>query len=265
MGIVKKYLRIIKVYFSGSLMNQMEYKFNFLFGGLFELVWLFMYIIFINIVFLNTGSIEGWSKYQVLLLTFQGGLMDSIFTFAIVPGLGQLPGLINTGTLDFFLLKPVNKTFIISLREYDFTQLKNIAINIVGLIYCLCKLNVTITFKNIMVYIFLSFCGFMIIYCIILILMTLAFWLLRIDVVMSIGSQLITVGNKPLSIYPKLMQKLLIYGFPVLIAFNFPVLYMLDKLSIQYCFLSIGMATIWWTISKIILTRGMKRYVSASS
>ena len=108
---MKKYFLIMKSYCKGSFMNQMEYKFNFIVGGSFELIWMIMYIVFIDVLFLHTESINGWGKYQMLMLTFQGALMDSIFTFSIVPGLKRLPEMINMGTLDFILLKPVNKRF----------------------------------------------------------------------------------------------------------------------------------------------------------
>jgi len=78
---MKKYLLILKAYFKGSLMNLMEYKFNFISGGTFELVWLFMYLIFIDTIFIHTETVNGWDKYRMLMLTFQGGLMDSVFTF----------------------------------------------------------------------------------------------------------------------------------------------------------------------------------------
>jgi len=265
MNIIKKYLKIIKIYFIGSLMKQMEYKFNFLFGGVFELVWLLMYLVFINIIFINTGTIGGWNRYEIMLLTFQGGLTDAVFTFAIVPGLGMLPSLINTGNLDFYLLKPVNNRFILSTHDYDFPQIKNILFNILGIIFCIYKLNLSLSMKRILGYIILSVLGFIIIYCIMLILMSLGFWLLRLDVVMSIGSQLITIGNKPFSIYPNLIQKILIYILPILIAFNFPVLHLMDSLSIFQYILAFFITLLWWGLAEIILRRGIKRYVSASS
>ena len=117
---MKRYFQIMKAYLRGSLMYQMEYKFNFLVGGTFELIWMAMYIIFINVAFLHTKDINGWNKYQMLMLTFQGGLMDSVFTFAVVPGLKRLPELINKGTLDFLLLKPVNKNLIFHLMNLIF-------------------------------------------------------------------------------------------------------------------------------------------------
>ncbi|MBR8734736.1 hypothetical protein IX329_002351 [Fusobacterium necrophorum] len=53
-----KYFKILYAYFKGSLMQQMEYKFNFLIGGTFELVWMVMYLIFIHVIFLHSNSIN---------------------------------------------------------------------------------------------------------------------------------------------------------------------------------------------------------------
>ena len=157
---MKKYLLISKAYFKGSLMNLMEYKFNFISGGTFELVWLFMYLIFIDTIFIHTDAVNGWNKYQMLMLTFQGGLMDSVFTFAIVPGLKRLPEMINTGTLDFILLKPLPPRFTVSCNEFDIPQIKNIIINIAGLIYCFIKLHIRMMPLQLAVYFLLSLNGF---------------------------------------------------------------------------------------------------------
>lgn len=262
---MKKYIFIIKSYFKGSLMNQMEYKFNFIAGGTFELIWMIMYIIFIDVLFIHTESINGWNKYQMMLLTFQGGLMDSIFTFCIVPGLKRLPEMINMGTLDFILLKPINKRFNISFNEFDIPQIKNILINIFGIIYCIEKLKIKISPINFSIYLLLSANGFFIIYSIMFILMTLAFWFMRMDIVMGIGSELITIGNKPISIYPNIIQKILIYIIPILVCFNFPILYLVSGLEIIFIVYSLFSGLLIFFISNWIFYRGLRRYVSAGS
>ncbi|SQD08349.1 Protein of uncharacterised function (DUF990) [Fusobacterium necrophorum subsp. necrophorum] len=48
--------------------------------------------------------------------------MDSIFTLLIVPGLKRLPIFINTGELDFVLLKPLNKDFIYAFLNLIFSN-----------------------------------------------------------------------------------------------------------------------------------------------
>ena len=262
---MKKYLLILKAYFKGSLMNLMEYKFNFISGGTFELVWLFMYLIFIDTIFIHTETVNGWDKYRMLMLTFQGGLMDSVFTFLIVPGLKRLPEMINTGTLDFILLKPLNQRFTISFNELDIPQIKNIIINITGLTYCFIKLNIRMTPLKLLLYILLSLNGFFLIYSIMFILMSLAFWFMRMDIVMGIGSELITIGNKPMQIYPRLLQKILIFVIPLFVCFNFPILFAVKDLSIGYILYSFAASFIFFLLSNFIFKKGVRRYVGSGS
>ena len=262
---MKKYLLILKAYFKGSLMNLMEYKFNFISGGTFELVWLFMYLIFIDTIFIHTETVNGWDKYRMLMLTFQGGLMDSVFTFLIVPGLKRLPEMINTGTLDFILLKPLNQRFNISFNEFDIPQIKNIIINITGLMYCLIKLNIRMTPLKLLLYILLSLNGFFLIYSIMFILMSLAFWFMRMDIVMGIGSELITIGNKPMQIYPQLLQKILIFVIPLFVCFNFPILFAVKDLSVSYILYSFAASFIFFLLSNFIFKKGVRRYVGSGS
>ena len=262
---MKKYLLILKAYFKGSLMNLMEYKFNFISGGTFELVWLFMYLIFIDTIFIHTETVNGWDKYRMLMLTFQGGLMDSVFTFLIVPGLKRLPEMINTGTLDFILLKPLNQRFTISFNEFDIPQIKNIIINITGLTYCFIKLNIRMTPLKLLLYILLSLNGFFLIYSIMFILMSLAFWFMRMDIVMGIGSELITIGNKPMQIYPRLLQKILIFVIPLFVCFNFPILFAVKDLSVSYILYSFTASFIFFLLSNFIFKKGVRRYVGSGS
>lgn len=246
-------------------MNLLEYKFNFISGGTFELVWLFMYLIFIDTIFIHTETVNGWDKYQMLMLTFQGGLMDSVFTFAIVPGLKRLPEMINIGTLDFILLKPLNPRFTVSCNEFDIPQIKNIIINIAGLMYCFIKLNIEMTPLTLSVYLLLSLNGLFLIYCIMFILMSLAFWFMRMDIVMGIGSELITIGNKPMQIYPRLLQKILIFVIPLFVCFNFPILFAVKDLSAYYILYSFAASGIFFLLSNVIFKRGVRRYVGSGS
>ena len=246
-------------------MNLLEYKFDFISGGTFELVWLFMYIIFIDTIFIHTNTINGWDKYQMLMLTFQGGLTDSVFTFAIVPGLKRLPEMINTGTLDFILLKPLNPRINISCHVFDIPQIKNIAINTIGLIYCLIQLNIPITPLKGVMYILLSMNGLFLIYSIMFILMSLAFWFMRMDIVMGIGSELITIGNKPMQIYPKVIQKILTFVIPLFVCFNFPVLFIVKQLSVSAIFYAFILNVLFLLLSNFIFKKGVKRYVGSGS
>lgn len=40
-----------------------------------------MYLIFIDTIFIHTETVNGWDKYRMLMLTFQGGLMEVLLLF----------------------------------------------------------------------------------------------------------------------------------------------------------------------------------------
>lgn len=262
---MRKYFRVIKAYFRYSIMMEMEYKFNFFFGGIFELLWLIMYIVLINVIFLGTTDIAGWEKYEVLLLTFQGGLIDALITLTVVPGLSQIPEYVNNGKLDFVLLKPINTRFHLSLRNFSLNQIKNVLINIMGIIYCIDKMELPIKLTGIFMYILLNMCSLLIIYNIMFLLMSLSFWVIKMDVVMNFCAELITIGNKPYTIYPSIIQKILTYGLPIIVAFNFPILNILEGNFIKLISIAIFDIFIWFIITNIILKRGLKKYVSTGS
>lgn len=261
---MKKYLSIVKTYFKYSLMLELEYKFNFFFGGIFELFWLIMYIVFLEVIF-QTGNMGGWEKNEVLLLTFHGGLMDSLFTFLIVPGLCRLPELIHTGKLDFYLLRPINKRFYISMQNYSIPQIKNIIINLCGIAYCFYRLNIQVSIMILAEYILLSFFGFIIIYSIIFIMMCTAFWVIKMDIIMGFCSELITIGNKPYTIYPKIIQKILIYAIPIIVAFNYPVISIIRNHSMELIVKAFLISGFIFILSNFIFKEGLKKYVSTGS
>ena len=265
MRLMKRYLQILKSCFQCSLMLEMEYVFNFFFGGLFELAWLIMYILLLNVIFLGTGAIGDWGKYEVLLLTFQGGLTDALMTCFAVPGLSRLPQLVNTGELDFYLLKPIHLRFNLSVKNFSFSQSANVVINIGGILYCLHQLKARPSVGLVLGYLLVSLSGFIIIDSILFALMSLSFWLFRMDGVMGVCPELITVGNKPYTIYPRILQKILIYMVPILAAFNGPVIFLIRNHSPVVMLVPAGCAAVWIAVSNFIFKRGLKKYVSAGS
>lgn len=191
--------------------------------------------------------------------------MDAFFSMIFVPGLSRLPELVGSGGLDFFLLKPINQRFIISFNDFDISQLKNIVIILCGIVYVIFDMPITISLPVLLIYLLLSLNGFIIIYSLLFILMSLSFWVIRMDVVMRIGSELISIGNKPMSIYPKIVQKVLIYIIPILVCFNFPVMYLIGELSYAFVVFSFIVSAAMWWLSNRVYRFGVRRYASASS
>ena len=85
------------------------------------------------------------------------------------------------------------------------------------------------------------------------------------DIIMGVGAELITLGNKPISIYPKIIQKLLIYLIPLFAIFNSPVIYLIKNFKVYHVFYSFLSIIILFYLSNFLFIKGLKKYESTGS
>jgi ABC-2 type transport system permease protein len=260
-----RYCKLFFTFFKCSLMNSLEYRFNFFFGGLFELAWMIMYIVLFNLIYANTNSIAGWTRYEILMLVAYTGFIDSTYTFLANAGVGETSLLVNQGTMDFILLKPINKQFYISFRKISIPQFYNIVIGVVLMIYFINKLNIDLNLYKIIIFIVLSVNTLFIMYNFFFIIMMLSFWFINMDFIYGLTPEVFTIGNKPIKIYPNILQKIFTYIIPLAVAFNYPVEFLVKGLNIQGIILCFVVSLGIFGVAQIVLRAGIKRYSSAGS
>ena len=66
-------------------------------------------------------------------------------------------------------------------HEFDVPQVKNILLNAAGIACCLARLETPLTPAGAMTYVLLSLNGFLLIYSIMYLLMSLSFWFMRMN------------------------------------------------------------------------------------
>ena len=79
------------------------------------------------------------------------------------------------------------------------------------------------------------------------------------------NSELMTIGNKPMQIYPKVIQKILTFVIPLFVCFNFPVLFIVKQLSVRAIFYAFILNVLFLLLSNVIFKKGVKRYVGSGS
>ncbi|MCL2051379.1 MAG: ABC-2 family transporter protein [Lachnospiraceae bacterium] len=224
-----------------------------------------MNIIFFRVIYLNTSSIAGWNMNEVLLLVFICGFVDSVHSFFFASGFISIPNMIRDGQLDFVLLKPINKRFYLAFRLTNIGQLFNIVFNLTMIIIYLIKLSEAFDFLKVFMFFMLIGIGILIVNAFYFTLSMIAFWVIQVNAIIGYSQELFTIGNKPLSIYPQVIQKIFIYLIPLGIAFSYPILYYSKKLDWIDVTLAFIIATLFFGFSHFLYRKGFKRYTSASS
>ena len=76
---LRRYAAVYAMLGRNSLVREMTFKTNFVLWIFVELLWFGLQITFINVMFLHTESIAGWSKWQVVLLIGTSHFIQQIF------------------------------------------------------------------------------------------------------------------------------------------------------------------------------------------
>jgi ABC-2 type transport system permease protein len=192
-------------------------------------------------------------------------IIISIFLSLFFPNLIQIPRLIKEGRLDDYLLKPVNTQFIVSTKIIDIGSFGNIVLGAALVINSLHELGLKPDLYSFLFYIIYIILGVLIMYSILFILLSSAFWLQ--DSSWSIGFFMTfnSFGDKPINMYKGVLYRFLIYLFPIGLVANIPSNKILGKTDSTLEYWIILVTIVLLSITNYIWKKGLKLYEGASS
>ncbi|MCX7919079.1 MAG: ABC-2 family transporter protein [bacterium] len=249
-----KYFKLYLSFFRNCLIREMMFRGNFVIRILTEIVWLGLYIVFVEVLFSHVEVLAGWTKFEMLLLFGTSHIISQAFEGLFFVNCIELPESIRTGNLDFALIKPINAQFLISTRFIDLGAITNIFIGFIVVGYSLLNLPYTFSLSNMLLYLLLIINGMMIYYAIMFILMTISFWTIRGEGMISVYYQSTNFARQPAEIYRGLLKLILTFVFPMLVIVNFPVKAILNALS--------GWLVLYGLIAGLILLYASHRFWS---
>lgn len=253
---------LLKSIFKVNLAQFLTYRVEFWLNLFDSCVWFFITISFYRYIYATAFSIPGVSLTNVYLIVATSEIVKSLlFTFCI-NNLAAIPTIVRDGTLDGFLLKPINSQFLISFRKINFGNLGNL---IPAIVLLLVNIN-NISIMDISWYTILVISSFVLGYSLWFILMTCSIWFVQVEELHELFLGVLTLNQFPLGAF-KTGSKLVYYLFlPILLTSNMPVMTAFTDHStllsnINYILLSILvciLSNLFWKFS-------IKHYSSVSN
>lgn len=260
-----RYLKLLGIFYKYSFLKELEYRVNFLSNAFMSVFWMVWGIVSVSIFFLHRDRMGDWTFPEVLmvvgLFTFFNGVMESLLR----PNVGAVIEQIRDGTFDFVLTKPVNAQFISSLRNIIVWRLVDVIIGIGLIVYALGQLHVTPTTGQILFFIGMLVSGIIIVYAIWLMMVSLAFWFVKIDNITELFYAFYEAGRYPVTIYRGLVRVLLTYVVPIAFVTTFPASALLGRLDQNTTIVGLGFAIGLFVLSNRFWNFALRYYSSASS
>lgn len=242
--------------------TEMEYTFNFwmmLISGILTRI-LTMAVPFV--IYNNIPNIAGWKENEIYLimsfLFIAEGLCSILFE-----GIWQMPGMVFNGNFDSILSRPVSPLFQVLSYGMGLQGIGVFLSGIIGLNVFLAALG-KFNIGSILLCLFFVVCGTVILMSVYLLSNSLVFWFDaggRTSIPYTINS-IGQYARYPISIYPKVVQFILLFIIPFAFIGTVPVFVLRGERVVIYCLILIGISVLSLLTARFVFYRGIRRYES---
>lgn len=260
-----RYLRLYRVFVETCIARETEFRANFWANVATNTAWLFFFVAFIKVIFLNTTSIADWTEAEAFTLTGTFGLVTGLFGMVIHDNLSRLPELVRLGTLDFVVTRPVNAQFFVSTRYVKLDSIGNVIGALGVILYGASTSGATFSPVNILAYLYLLGCGMACYYGVYMLVMTLAFWLVRVENLAVLCDVVFNAARYPIDIFRGIAWRVAVYVVPLAFIASFPVRALFGRLEPGWLVIGTLLAVALPAASIAFWRFGLRHYGSASS
>lgn len=262
---MNRYFRLYLYFLRFSFSKAMEFRLDFSFRIVMDIIYYAVNILFFKVIYLHTPMLAGWNEEQTMIFVATYLVIDAIGMTVISTNMWWLPFYINRGDLDFYLIRPVNPLFFLSLREFSANSFLNLLIAAGFLIYTLMNYSVSFGPADLLLFFILILNGVFLMYLLQMIMIIPVFWTHSGRGFMDLFFSMSLAMERPDRIFKGWLRVLFTYLIPFALIASFPAKIFLEGARAS-TLLHLGAVTlIFWMIMTTFWKKGLKNYSSASS
>jgi len=261
-------LHYLKIWFASvrySIIRTMMFRGDFIVWSLVELFWMSVNVLLISVIYQHTDTIAGWNKYEMLLLVGTSMLIQRFLMGFFWSSIFDMGRNIRNGNFDFFLAQPGNIMFMASTRKLDLDGLINSFVAGGVVIYAAAQLGLQPSAAQIALYLLMVLAGLVIHYSVLILSMSMAFWLTSAQGIEGSYFSLTEFSRLPREAFKGTANVLFVWLLPVVIVSNAPARVLLHGFEPKWAAWLFVVAAVWFALAVFTFHRGLRRYASSSS
>ena len=260
-----KYFQIWLASARYSITRTLMFRFDFFLWALVELFWMGVNLLLISVIYEHTDSIAGWSKYEMLLLVGTSLLVQRFLMGFFWSSLFEMGRNIKSGAFDFFLAQPGNILFMASTRKLDLDGLCNSLVAMGVVAYAAHRLNLHPSALDVLLYAVMILCGLIIHYSMLVMTISLAFWITSAQGIEGSYFTLAEFSRLPREAFKGIASVLFVWLLPVVVVSNAPAQILLHGFQPAWVLALVAATLARFATAIFVFHRGLRRYASASS
>lgn len=260
---MRRYLRVLRLFWSAAIAAEMEYRVNFLLAALSSLGNLAGSLFGVSLFYRNGYTFEGWSWDEALIVLGIFTVLQGFSSTFLAPNLNRIVDHIQQGTLDFVLLKPISSQFWLSTRTLSPWGLPDVFFGLLLIGYAGSHLNLTA--RDYLLSAVPLLFGFASLYSLWFMLGATSVWFVKIYNVTEVLRGLLEAGRYPMVAYPAAYRFFFTFVVPVAFLTTVPAEAMLGRVQIGWLVGAGVLALGLLFVARSFWRFALRFYTSASS
>lgn len=230
---IERYTRIYRAFVRISISRFVAYRGDFFSNVIVGSgVWVFFNVFSMYLVTARTGTVFGWSRGELILISCLYNVFIGVFGFLFVRSMTEFPDRVNKGTLDLLLLKPVDSQFYVSTYHAGLHSLLRTVLGIILAVIVCISFNISVHPLNIVYFLLASFLGLLLLYSLLFFLNTFTIWTPRIDNITELFYTLRSMGRYPRETFRQISEIFFIFASPFVIILSTPTKVLLGRANL---------------------------------
>jgi ABC-2 type transport system permease protein len=266
---VTRYAGLFGVQLRMAALSAMQYRVDFLVRGLIAFLWSAITLIPILVVFGARREVAGWSFGEALVVVGWFTLLRAVLDGAVSPSLTAVVEHVRKGTLDFVLLKPADAQFLVSTAKFEPWRVVDVAGALAIFVYAFATLGRWPTLAQVAAGLTFLALAVLILYSIWILVVSAAFWVVKVDNLSYLFGSLFDVGRWPIDVlrgvWRGTLTVMFTVVFPVALMTTYPALALLGRLDGRTAALALVGGVAFAVVARRVWRRALAMYTSASS
>lgn len=258
-----RYARVLGIFWRSALLAESEYRLNFLIAALSSIGGAAGTLFTLWLLFAGRSNLSGWAWPEALVVLGIFLILDGLIASVLQPNLSQIVGLVQHGTLDFVLLKPMDSQFWVSLRNISLWGIPNLLIGIGLLIYG--RAHVAGSVGSLWLAPVALALAAGTVYSLWFFIASTTIWFTKVWNATEVLRQLMEAGKYPLAVYPRGWQIALTFVLPVAFFTTVPAEMILGKRPWEWLWLAGGLMLVLLLACRWFWRYALRYYTGASA
>jgi ABC-2 type transport system permease protein len=242
-----------------------QYRWDFLVQGGLSLVWTALGIVPLYVALHNRPPVEGWDYEQALVVVGWFTLLKGVLDGAVNPSLTAVVEHIRKGTLDFVLMKPADAQFLVSTAKFEPWRVVDLFASVGILAWAFALMGTVPRATHVAIAAILLVVAIAVLYSIWILVVAAAFWVVRLDNLSYLLNSVLDFGRWPVSIFKGLLRLVFTLVIPIALMTTYPAEALLGRLAARTAVLAVLGSLAFTVAGRLVWTRAIGRYTSASS